>query len=230
MVNPSKSQAMIVNPAGRPIYQTLGLRMGGSSIAFSRKVKNLGLVMNSEFTWDDQVSKVCRNVLFTLKHLWTMSQFTPLKMRHKLVTALIIPQCLYCDVIFLKSTARLRERLKIAFNSCARYIYGISHFEHISHYSNQILGVPLDLYYNYRICCTMNTIIKSGCPRYLYSELQFGQSSRCFNLNPHIGWTGAHHRSLFKAQCCGMAYHQRSRERGASGSLGKSVCQVCADR
>jgi hypothetical protein len=108
MVNPSKSQAMIVNPAGRPIDQTLGLRMCGSFIGFSRKVKNLGLVMNSEFTWDDQVSKVCRNVLFTLKRLWTMSQFTPLKKRHKLVTALIIPQFLYCDVIFSKSTARLR--------------------------------------------------------------------------------------------------------------------------
>jgi hypothetical protein len=36
--------------------------MGGSSIAFTRKVKNLGLVMNSEFTWDDQVSKVCHSV------------------------------------------------------------------------------------------------------------------------------------------------------------------------
>jgi hypothetical protein len=41
--------------------------MGGSSIAFSRKVKILELVMNLEFTWDVQVSKVCRNMLFTLK-------------------------------------------------------------------------------------------------------------------------------------------------------------------
>jgi hypothetical protein len=137
--------------------------------------------MNSEFTWDDQVSKDCRKVIFTLKRLWTMSQFTPLKTRHKLVTTLIIPQFLYCDVIFSKSTARLRERLKIAFNSCARYIYGISRFEHISRYSNQILGVPLDLYYSHRICCAMNTIIKSGCPRYLYTKLQFGQYSRRFN-------------------------------------------------
>jgi hypothetical protein len=111
-----------------------------------------------------------------------MSQFTKLKTRYNLVTALIIPQFLYCDVIFSKLTsARLRERLKITFNSWVRYIYGISRFEHISDYSNQI-GVVLDLYYSYRICCTMNTIIKSGCPRYLYTELQFGQSSHRFNL------------------------------------------------
>jgi Reverse transcriptase (RNA-dependent DNA polymerase) len=182
LVNPRKSQAMLVNPACLQIDTSLSLHMGGTTIAFIRKVKNLGLVMNSDLTWDDQVSKVCRSVLFTLKRLWTMSQFTPLQTRHKLVTSLVIPQFLYCDVIFSKSTARLRERLKIAFNSCARYIYGISRYQHISAFSIQILGVPLEIYYSYRICCTMNSIIKSGCARYLFSELQFGQSSRRLNL------------------------------------------------
>jgi hypothetical protein len=79
-----------MNPAG----QTFGLHMGGSSIA-----ANPGLVMNSEFTWDDQVSKICHSV--------SMDNVAD----HKLVTALIIQQFLYCDVFFAKSTARLRERL-----------------------------------------------------------------------------------------------------------------------
>jgi hypothetical protein len=110
-----------------------------------RKVKNLGLMMNDELTWEDQVSKVCRKVLFTLKRLWIMSNFTPMEMRHKSVTSLILSQFLYCDVIFSKSTARVRERLKVAFNSCARYIYGISRYEHITQYDNRILGIPLNV-------------------------------------------------------------------------------------
>jgi hypothetical protein len=48
-----------------------------------------------------------------------------------------------CDVVFSQSTAGLRERLKVAFNSCARYIYGISQYEHITQYANRILGIPL---------------------------------------------------------------------------------------
>jgi hypothetical protein len=89
---------------------------------------------------------------------------------------------LYCDVIFSKSSARLRERLKLAFNSCARFIYSISRYEHISTYTNRILGVPLDMYYSMRIGCMINKIIKIGGPQYLFDELRFGQSSRLFNL------------------------------------------------
>jgi hypothetical protein len=138
--------------------------------------------MNDEFTWEDQVSKVCLNVLFTLKRLWTMSTFMPMETRHKLVTSLIVPQFLYCDVIFSNSTVRLRERLKVVFNSCTKYIYGISRYEHITQYANRILGSPLEKFYSFRVCCTMNNIIKTGCPRYLFSEIQCGQTSRMFNI------------------------------------------------
>jgi hypothetical protein len=61
-----------------------------------------------------------------------MTQFTPIQTRQKLVTSLIVSQFLYCDVLFSKSSARLRERLKLAFNSCASIIYGISRYAHIS--------------------------------------------------------------------------------------------------
>jgi hypothetical protein len=76
----------------------------------------------------------------------------------------------YCEVIYSKSSTRLRECLKVTFNSCARYIYGISRYEHISTCINRILTVPLDIYYSIRICCMINKIIKSV------------GSSRLFNL------------------------------------------------
>jgi hypothetical protein len=43
------------------------------SDGFNRRVKNLRLIINTEFTWNDQVFKVGRSVLFTLKRLWKMS-------------------------------------------------------------------------------------------------------------------------------------------------------------
>jgi hypothetical protein len=75
------------------------ISLDGNTIAFHQKVKNLGLIMNSKLTWDDQKSKICRNVFFTLERLLLMSQFTPIQTRQKLVTSLIVPQFLYCDVI-----------------------------------------------------------------------------------------------------------------------------------
>jgi hypothetical protein len=91
---------------------------------------------------------------------------------------LIVPQFLYCDVIFAKSSARLREWLKITFNACARYIYGISRLQHISEHTNRILGMPLDVYYDWKICCMMYRLIESRGPEYLSDLLQFGWSTR----------------------------------------------------
>jgi hypothetical protein len=154
-----------VNQRSLRFDDTKYLYQGGNCIEFYRKVKNLGLLMNDELTWDDQV---CRNVLFTLKWLRIMWHFSPLKTRQKLVTSLTVPQFFYCDVIFSKSSTRLRERLKVTFNSCARYIFRIPRHEHITLYTNHILGIPLDQYYSFRNCCTMNNIIKTGCPRFIH--------------------------------------------------------------
>jgi hypothetical protein len=84
--------------------------------------------------------------------------------------------------IAYSATVSKSERLKVALNSCARYIYGISWFEHFTQYANRILKISLEQFYSFRMCCTMNNIIKTACPRYLFSEIQFGQSSCMFNI------------------------------------------------
>jgi Reverse transcriptase (RNA-dependent DNA polymerase) len=181
-INPEKSQALLINPSLLPSPIVSPILLGTNRIAFVEKTKNLGIIFNQELTWTDHVSKLCRSVFFTLKRLWTFANFTPIQTRHKLVTSLIVPQFLYGDVIFSKASAAIRGRLKVTLNSCARYIYGISRYQHITEHANKILGCSLDTYYSLRICCTMFRLIGSGRPGYLFDELQFGRSTRLFNL------------------------------------------------
>jgi hypothetical protein len=110
-INATKSQAMVVNLRLLQFDDACHILMDGNTIDFHQKVKNWGLIRISKLSWDYQISKICQNVFFTLKRLWPMLQFTPIQTRQKLVTSLIV-------------SAILRERLKLAFNLCARYIYG----------------------------------------------------------------------------------------------------------
>jgi hypothetical protein len=156
-INSSKSQAMIINPPLLPIDVSPQNRLGADVIPCYKKLKNLGLLINQDLTWDGEVNNICRNVSYTLRRLWPMADFTPVATRRKLVTTLNVPQFLYCDIIFCKTSMRLRERLKLAFNSCARYIYSIFRYKHISPFANMILGVPLDTYYivfGYAVRCS----------------------------------------------------------------------------
>jgi hypothetical protein len=134
------------------------------------------LIMNSKLTWDDQISKICRNVFFTLKRLWTIHTNTNSSETGHIADCPTVP-VLWC--YFLQVLSKIAWTPEIAFNSCARYIFIMSHYEHISSYTNRILGVPLDMYYSMRICCMINKIIKSGGPRYLFDELRFGSPVVC---------------------------------------------------
>jgi hypothetical protein len=100
--------------------------MGPNQISYFDKVKNLGIIMIRDLTWNDHAAKISKNALFTLKMLWTTTSFTPIETRRKQVTALIIPQFLHGDIIFSKTSAGLHERFKMTLNSCACYIDGIS--------------------------------------------------------------------------------------------------------
>jgi hypothetical protein len=68
-ISASKSQAMVVNPRQFQLDGSKQIFLGANCNELHQKVKNLGLMMNCNLTWDDQVSKICRNVFFTLKRL-----------------------------------------------------------------------------------------------------------------------------------------------------------------
>jgi hypothetical protein len=105
-INAFKSQAMVVNLRLLQLDDASQILLDGNTIDFHQKVKNLGLIINNKLTWDDQTSKICRNVLITLKRRCHKSHHQN-KLVRNWVTLLIVLQYLYCDVIFSKSSARL---------------------------------------------------------------------------------------------------------------------------
>jgi hypothetical protein len=66
----------------------------------------------------------------------------------------------------------------VAFNSCARYIFGMLRRQNISEHGNKLLGHL----HSYRTCNTMYKLIKCVNPGYLRGGLQFGRSRRMLNL------------------------------------------------
>jgi hypothetical protein len=87
-------------------------------------VKNLGLTIDNRFSLRDQVSCVRRYVGFVLSRLWQFADVTPVMTRKKLVQSLVISHILYCDVIYSHASVEVNRRINVAFNSCARYIFG----------------------------------------------------------------------------------------------------------
>jgi Reverse transcriptase (RNA-dependent DNA polymerase) len=177
-LNPDKSQAVIISLQAFPTENIPPIILNGSVVPYYDKVKDLGLILNSGLTWRDQVNSIIQKIYATLRRLWTLADILPISTRKKLVIALINPFFMNYDVIFSKASIGLTNRLRIALNSCARFIFNISPGEHISELAEQILGLPLNKFYSFRICCQMFKIVNNLSPSYLCEKLQVGHSIR----------------------------------------------------
>jgi hypothetical protein len=108
------------------------VEIGDTIISYSTKVKNLGVIMNCNLTWNDQISSTVSSVNGTLSRLWCTAHFTQVETRRRLVVALLVPKFQYCDILYSQSSMGNRDRLNKCYNSCARYVYNIRSSESIS--------------------------------------------------------------------------------------------------
>jgi hypothetical protein len=60
----------VVNSRLLQLDDACQILLDGNTIDFHQKVKKLGLIMNSELMWDDQISKICQNVFFWTPELY----------------------------------------------------------------------------------------------------------------------------------------------------------------
>jgi Reverse transcriptase (RNA-dependent DNA polymerase) len=161
------------------------VKVDGTIIPYSTKVKNLGVIMNCNLTWDDHISSIVSGVNGALSRLWNTAHFIPTETRRKLVVALLLPMFQYCDILYSQSSEGNKYRLKKLYNSCARYVYNINDSrERMSTHARNITGITLDQLHGYRICSFYYKIISQRLPGYLYDKLRFGHSQRTGILIP----------------------------------------------
>jgi hypothetical protein len=89
--------------------------------------------------------------------------------------------------------------LDVAFNSCARYIYGIPRSGSKLAFSRQILGVPLNVYFDPRKATLIYKLLSTRVPDYLSDRLQPARSTRTLNLIMPL-YRNSHSSSSFFAQ------------------------------
>jgi Reverse transcriptase (RNA-dependent DNA polymerase) len=89
-LNPQKSQALIIGTKSSTFSLYPPIILNGCVVPYVEKVKNLGLVINSDFNWKDHVSSIIQKVYSTLRRLWSSADLIPTPVKLKLIVALIV--------------------------------------------------------------------------------------------------------------------------------------------
>ena len=101
-------------------------------IPLASSVTSLGITLDSQLTWEPQVSGVVRRVNGVLYRLRRMSRYTDEQLRAKLITTLVFPHFDYCAAVLGDIPGTLDTRLQISLNSCVRYVFNLSWREHVT--------------------------------------------------------------------------------------------------
>ena len=180
-LNPSKSKAMLLGRSNITGNVPM-LYLGTDVLEYTEKMKNLGVYFTSKLDWKTHINYITSRIYGALRGLSPASDFLSIDVKLKLVKSYIVPIILYGCELFSNMTSDSHKRLKVAFNSCTRFIFGKKRHERISQYSKQVLGCSIFTLIKYRTLLFLRNIVIDKEPEYLFCKLRFGRGSRTIPL------------------------------------------------
>lgn len=185
-LNPSKSKAiMLGNERVRKNISLnhLNIRINDTIISWVDSTKNLGLVIDNNVNFSEQVNNVRKGSFAVLKSLYKFKYDMKQETKLLLVKALIYPKIEYCSsVYYYHLTGYNRQRLQRIQNACVRFVCCVPFGEHISPYLERLGEINVFQRVTYLYSLFLYKMIKSERPGYLYNMLTLRSTVHNVNI------------------------------------------------
>lgn len=173
ILNPNKSMAICVgsktNCAKSIQNQTVDLKICETVIEVKEKVKNLGVIIDQNLSFEQHVNKIISVCYYKLKSLYKFKNLLPSDTKWKIVNSLVLSHLNYCSSVyynFLNNS--LKNRLQVLQNSCFRFAFSVNYRDHITPFYIEKNILKLNLLYELQSALLVFKIYKCKSPIYLY--------------------------------------------------------------
>ena len=153
------------------------LVIDGVTIKPVRKVKYLGVFLDSYMEYSDHISEVIKRCNYAIFNLKNVKKFVSRETLKILVRTLVVSHIDYCNIIFIGITLTQQKRLSTMLNKCVRFIYSItiSMKMRISPLMRELHWLPIEKRVKFKTCVLVHIAVKVRKPKYLneyffYSE------------------------------------------------------------
>ena len=136
-LNPSKSEAIgFFNPRSKPL-ESLAESIASNSVTSSliklqSSIKNLGVYLDSEMSFDRQVSETCLAYYFHIRALYHIRSSLTTEACKTIATAIVGSQLDYCNSLLADTSVLNLARLQLVQNTHARVVTKKYCFCHIT--------------------------------------------------------------------------------------------------
>ena len=173
-LNEAKTECLLVGKKRdlRQLGDILNLNIGNSTINLSKSVKDLGVILDCNLSFNDQINKVIRTAGYHLRNISYIRKYLDESTIKMLIHNYVISSLDYCNSIHYGLPNYQLKKLQRIMNRSARLICGISPYERITPVLIKLHWLPIKARINFKICLLVFQAIKYGKPRYIREMLR----------------------------------------------------------
>lgn len=165
------------------LVNVIDCRIGGEKINIFDKMKNLGVVMDSNLRFREHVGGCVVKAYNSLRLLYPHRSSLDHETKKRMCEALVLSHFTYCSVLYGPcldgDTSRKIQRVQ---NSCVRYISGLRKYDHISDCFRQLTWLNMSGRRRLSAASLYHKILISAVPDYLYGRIRFRGQVHSRNL------------------------------------------------
>lgn len=200
LINPDKSSVMIFGRHKDQLRVYLNIRVAGKTIEFAECVKNLGIRIDTDLRFKQQIGYCLQKAYLSLKMLYPHRHLLSETLKIKLTDSLVLSHFNYCDVLYGPCLDKVDiNRIDKVQKNCLRFIYGIRKFDPVSHKLKDARWLSMRDRRKIHSLTFFHNIIFNNCPPYLTNKITYRTDVHRLNLR----FTGLispppHKTTLFK--------------------------------
>ena len=176
-LNPTKTEFLIF---GNP-YQLSKLNNPTLQISPSTVIKptpsarNLGFLLDSNLTLNDQISATCKACNWHIHDLWRIRSTLDYSTAKTIATSLVHSKLDYCNSLYLNLPDFQLSRLQHIQNSLARVVCLASKHQHITPHLHSLHWLKIPQRIHYKLCSITYTLLQHQQPSYLFNLINTQQ-------------------------------------------------------
>ena len=172
-LNEDKTECLVIGKNSDLVrYDLTNIKVLDTDMPLSNKVKDLGIIIDKNLSFCDQVNSVVKIANYHLKNLSFVRKYLDIDSMKKLIHNHVISRLDYCNSVYYGLPNYLLKKLQMIMNRAARLIKTIPRRERITTTLIELHWLPIKARIVYKICVLTFQAKKLGKPTYLNELLE----------------------------------------------------------
>ena len=170
-LNDSKTEMMVISSKFRPSVHLDHIKIGESSISPSETVRNLGVIMDSNYTMVSHINHKVQESFLKIRELSYYRRYLTDESSKTAVHAYVTSRLDYCNSLLYGLPKELSKKLQSVMNTAAWLVTRTRKFDHITPVLHDLHWLPIESRSKFKILLLVYKCLYGLAPSYLSKRL-----------------------------------------------------------